>query len=71
MSELKRATETLHSAMADHENALNALKLVTEGLVQAMAEEVSRQRGAAPGYGASGSMEAAAGPIPTIVDRSA
>jgi hypothetical protein len=71
MVELKQATEALHQAMAAHETALSALKLVAEGLVQAMAEEVARQRGAAPAYGSNGSMETTTGPLPTLIDRSA
>jgi hypothetical protein len=68
--ELRRRTETLHEILAAHEIALNAVKLIAEGLVQAMAEEVARQRGGA-GYGATGAMEAPTAPAPTILDRSA
>jgi hypothetical protein len=71
LSALRLRTETLHQALAKHEIALNAVKLITEGLVQAMAEEVARQRGSAGGYGARGAIEAPGGPTPTILDRSA
>ena len=68
---LKTATLSLHEALAAHELELGALKVVTEGLVQAMAEEVSRQRGGGRSYGAHGGVEAAGGPTPALVDRSA
>lgn len=68
---LKQRTATLHEHLARHETALGAVKLITEGLVQAMAEEISRQRGGAAGYGAQGVMQGPSGPTPTIVDRSA
>ena len=68
---LKTATLSLHEALAAHELELGALKVVTEGLVQAMAEEVSRQRGGGRNYGAHGGVEAAGGPTPALVDRSA
>jgi len=71
LAQLRRRTETLHAALAKHEIALNAVKVITEGLVQAMAEEVARQRGGAGGYGARGAIEAPSGPTPTILDRSA
>lgn len=68
---LRAATVSLHETLAQHEIALNAVKIVTEGLVQAMAEEVVRQRGGAPGYGAKGVMAAPTGPSAAIIDRSA
>jgi hypothetical protein len=71
LAELRRSTQALQDALAGHEIALNAVKVITEGLVQAMAEEVARQRGAAGSYGARGAMDALASPGPTILDRSA
>jgi len=71
LAELRQRTETLHQTLAGHEIALNAVKLISEGLVQAMAEEVARQRGGARSYGANGAIEAATGPAPTVLDRSA
>lgn len=68
---LRAKTAKLHETLAEHETALNAVKLITEGLVHAMAEEVARQRGGAVGYGAQGTMEAPSGPVPTVLDRSA
>lgn len=68
---LRDRTVKLHEALAEHETALNAVKLITEGLVHAMAEEVARQRGPAVNYDAQGAMEALSGPIPTVLDRSA
>jgi len=71
LQNLRTATERLHIALADHEIALGAVKLVTEGLVQAMAEEVARQRGSAGHYGARGEIAEPASPVPTVLDRNA
>jgi hypothetical protein len=71
LADLRSRTETLHQTLARHEIALNAVKLIAEGLVQAMAEEVARQRAGAGGYGAQGLIETPTGPAPTSLDRSA
>lgn len=71
LAKLRRQTEQLGEKLAAHEVKLGALKAVTEGLVHAMAEEVTRQRSGAPSYGAGGVARAAAGPRPALVDRSA
>ncbi|MGD9967270.1 MAG: flagellar basal body protein [Hyphomonadaceae bacterium] len=68
---LRRSTANLHSAMAAHELALNAVKVVSEGLVHAMAEEVARQRGSGTPYSARGALQAPNGANPTVLDRSA
>jgi hypothetical protein len=54
LGRLRRACTALEKATAAHRDALAALKLVSEGLLQAMAEEVARQRGAGANYGAAG-----------------
>ncbi|MBL8546713.1 MAG: flagellar basal body protein [Hyphomonadaceae bacterium] len=71
LDRLRRSTIALHETLAAHELALNAVKVVSEGLVHAMAEEVSRQRGASANYSAQGAMETRSGPSPTVLDRSA
>lgn len=71
LARLKTETAKLHEALAAHEIALAAVKLVAEGLVQAMAEEISRQRGGAGAYGATGDMAASHGPSPVALDRTA
>lgn len=68
---LRAKTTALNAALAQHETALGAVKAVTEGLVQAMAEEVARQRGAMSRYGESGILNRPSGSTPTILDRSA
>lgn len=68
---LRRSTVTLHEAMTAHELALGAVKIVSEGLVHAMAEEVARQQGSGGGYSAQGSLAPQAGPNPTVLDRNA
>lgn len=67
---LKQQTAELHAALAEHEIALGAVKIVAEGLVQAMAEEVSRQRNGARGYGAQGQLATAATGA-AVLDRNA
>ena len=68
---LRAATHALQEALEAHELELGALRFVTEGLVQAMAEEVARQRAGSRSYGAHGGVEAPAGPSPALIDRSA
>jgi hypothetical protein len=68
---LKQQTETLQREIASHETALKAVKLVTEGLVHAMAEEVGRQRGAGSGYSARGAPSPANAATSALIDRSA
>jgi hypothetical protein len=70
LTRLRRQTETLHEALAAHDIALGAVKLVSEGLVQAMAEEVARQRAGDANYDARGAA-ARGGPSPALLDRSA
>ena len=68
---LKQRTVLLHEQLARHEISLNAVKVVTEGLVHAMAEEIIRQRNGATNYSAGGGLSEPAGPSPAILDRSA
>ncbi len=70
LAQLRASTARFHESLAAHEIALGAVKIIAEGLVQAMAEEVVRQRGSAASYGARGSM-APPGVSPAIVDRTA
>jgi len=71
LTQLRATTQTLHETLAAHESALSAVKLVAEGLVQAMAEEVVRQRGGDAHYGATGELVAPNGLGPAVLDRSA
>lgn len=68
---LQTATAALQEALAVHELELGALKFITEGIVQAMAEEASRQKAGARNYGANGGIEIAPGPSPALIDRRA
>ena len=68
---LKQRTLLLHETLARHETALNAVKLLSEGLVQAMAEEIVRQRGGAANYGAKGALATPVAPTSAILDRRA
>jgi hypothetical protein len=71
LATLKQRTVALHETLARHEAALNAVKLVSEGLVQAMAEEVVRQRSSMSGYAPNGGRSTPASPRPAIMDRKA
>jgi hypothetical protein len=71
LARLRQSTVTLHEKLAAHELALNAVKLVAEGLVHAMAEEVVRQRGGDAHYGATGELVAPNGLGPAVLDRNA
>jgi hypothetical protein len=71
LAQLRQSTVALHETLAQHEIALGAVKLVTEGLVQAMAEEVVRQRASDAAYGAGGELIAPNGLGPAVLDRSA
>jgi len=71
LADLRTRTQALQQTLAAHDVALGAVKLVVEGLVQAMAEEVVRQRGGAGAYSAHGGVHVPSGPNPAIIDRSA
>lgn len=72
LERLRAQTAELHEQLAAHEIALNAVKLVAEGLVHAMAEEVARQRAGEGKYGATGELlTPCAGLGPAVLDRSA
>jgi hypothetical protein len=49
--ELMQATQTFEAVLARHGRALEAAKAITEGLVQAIAQEVAAQRARGAGYG--------------------
>ena len=51
---LTRATEAFDAVIARHGRALHAAKIVTEGLVHAIAEEIAVQRSAGATYGPRG-----------------
>lgn len=53
-AKLVRATEGFDAVIARQGRALGAAMKVTEGLVQAIAEEVTKQRSAGAGYGPGG-----------------
>lgn len=71
LAELKAATAHMQDVLAAHETSLGAVKIIAEGLVQAMAEEVVRQRTDGRGYGAQGALDAPSGPAPAVLDRNA
>lgn len=71
LDQLKENTRRLQDALSAHEIALGAVKIVAEGLVQAMAEEIGRQRAQARPYAADGTRAPSAGPQPVTLDKSA
>ncbi len=56
---LIRATEAFDAVLARHGRALEAAKIVTEGIVRAIADEVVAQRNTGAGYGPAASSVAA------------
>lgn len=71
LSQLRQRTVELQGALASHEISLGAVKIVAEGLVEAMAQEVVRQRGGAGVYRAGGSLDTPSAPISAVLDKSA
>jgi hypothetical protein len=71
LAQLRQTTEALNAALAAHETSLGAVKLISEGLVQAMAGEVARVRRGEANYGATGGLSAPSGPTPTLLDKTA
>lgn len=71
LTRLRQQTVALHETLAAHEIALNAVKMISEGMVHAMAEEVARQRLSGANYSAQGSLQERSAPLPTVLDRSA
>lgn len=71
LTQLRKQTSQLHEQLEKHELALGAVKLVAEGMVQAMAAEVARQRAGAAGYGAGGALGTPSGPNPAVLDKTA
>lgn len=71
LAKLRERTALLQEMLSVHEIALSAVKLISEGMVQAMAEEVTRQRGGEAQYGAHGGLNNPAGPRPAVLDRQA
>jgi hypothetical protein len=71
-AKLRAKTATLQDALATHALEVSALKQLSEGLFQAMAEEVSRTKSGPAGYNAGGGYRAAsAAPVAIAVNRSA
>jgi hypothetical protein len=68
---LTRATEAFDAVIARHGRALMAAKTVTEGLVQAIAEEVAAQRSAGAAYGPRGAKTRPATAAPITLNRRA
>jgi hypothetical protein len=71
LTKLRQITVALHETLAAHETALSAVKLVSEGLVHAMAEEIARQRTGDASYDAGGGLASPVAPTPTVIDQSA
>jgi hypothetical protein len=68
---LRRATVSLNEALAAHALALEAVKSLTEGLVQAIAEEITRCQAGGGAYRADGGLAGASGPTPIALNETA
>lgn len=66
---LLRATEAFDAVLARQERAVSAAKVVTEGLVRALAEEVASQRNKGMTYGAGAQTSTAAATAITLNQR--
>ncbi|MGZ8362563.1 MAG: flagellar basal body protein [Caulobacteraceae bacterium] len=67
---LRKATESFEAMLQRHQRALYGAKVVTEGVVKAIAEEIARTRAQAAGYG-PGARLASAGAGPIALNRQA
>lgn len=67
---LIRATQRFEAVLARHATAVQAARVVSEGVVQAIAAEVAASRASGAGYGASGRAAASDGTAITL-NRSA
>jgi len=56
---LREATKAFHTALDENGRVVNAMKVLTEGVVKAIADEAARQRHAGSGYGANGNRPSA------------
>jgi hypothetical protein len=68
---LTRATEAFDAVLARQGRALEAARTITEGLVRAIAEEVSAQRQDRAGYGAAGALRPGDAPTAIAVNKRA
>lgn len=66
---LVRATEAFDAVLARHGRALQASKIVTEGIVRAVAEETIRNRNTGAGYGSNAAATTASGAAVTLNRR--
>lgn len=66
---LKRATEIFETTLTRHGRALHGARVVTEGLVKAIAEEVARSRSTGTGYGPGARPSAAQATSVTLNQR--
>ncbi|MBW8302484.1 MAG: flagellar basal-body protein FlbY [Brevundimonas sp.] len=58
---LIRVTEAFEAVLSRHSRAIEAARIISEGLVQTIAAEVAAQRGSPSAYGASGRANAGDG----------
>ncbi|TPW01087.1 MAG: flagellar basal-body protein FlbY, partial [Alphaproteobacteria bacterium] len=58
---LIRATEAFEAVLSRHARAVEAARVISEGLVRTIAAEVNEQRGSPTAYGASGKANAGDG----------
>ena len=70
-TQLQTATKAFHELLDQHAVALGAMKTLSEGLVQTVAEEVRRVKAGPQGYGAAGQVSNAATPSGIAVNAKA
>ena len=69
---LRSATEKFHTSLAENARAVTALKVITEGVVRAIADEAVRQRSTGNGYGPGATHRAQrSGTMPIALNQTA
>ena len=71
LNALRAATQSLQDALGRHDAELSAVRAISEGLVEAMAEDIARQESARAGYGAKGGPAASQRAPAVVVNKTA
>lgn len=67
VASLKKVTASFRKALADHNTIVGALKSVTEGMIQAIADEVTKRNNPVQGYGTDAILQVRVHGAPTSI----
>ena len=67
IASLKQVTASFRKALAEHNSIVGALKSVTEGMIQAIADEVTKRNNPVQGYGTDAILQARVHGAPTSI----